>query len=77
MAETREILRVTDDLAREQFTIMLAAINFRAKREVPKVGNDEHPTTCGRSADGRARGHDHRQGGPSPASCPATTSSTT
>jgi hypothetical protein len=35
---------VRDDLSREQFAVMLGAVNFRAKREVPKVGSIEHPT---------------------------------
>jgi len=33
-----------DDLARQQCAIMLEAVCFRAKREVPKCGDAEHPT---------------------------------
>jgi len=40
----RDVVRVSDDLTREQFAIMLTAVCFRAKREVPKCGSDECPT---------------------------------
>jgi hypothetical protein len=47
MTETptkRDVLKVTDDTTRQQFEVMLEAINFRAKRVFPKVGRPESPT---------------------------------
>jgi hypothetical protein len=47
MTETptkRDVLKVTDDTTRQQFEVMLTALVFRAKREVPKCGDAEHKT---------------------------------
>jgi len=44
MTETRDDLHLPDDMVRQQFAIMLEAMCFRAKREVPKCGDAEHPT---------------------------------
>jgi len=40
----RDVIVVSDETTRQQFAVMLTAVCFRAKREVPKVGSDERPT---------------------------------
>jgi hypothetical protein len=40
----RDVIVVSDETTREQFAVMLTALVFRAKREVPKYGGGEHKT---------------------------------
>lgn len=38
------ILRVRDDTPPEMLEVLITAECFRAKREVPRCGSEEHPT---------------------------------